>query len=99
MSVSLARNDVITVGATSVNVSPDKSNTPGGRTLISMYNGSAAGQKITISFGVPSVATKGFVLSPGQSVIDSNSEGYKCYQGTINAIADGAGGSLSILER
>lgn len=55
---------------------------------------------ITLSFGNKiGVANEGILMQPNESVTDVKSEGYKPWQGTIQAISDVAGGKLSIFER
>ena len=91
------RNEQQTIGTASVAIAPPRF---GRRISISLYNASTSGQKITVKFGQDAaVAGEGYVLNAGVSITDANSEGYECYQGTIQAIADAAGGALSIVER
>ena len=83
-----------TVGTSSVNVLPDQK-----RVLYSIVNSSTGGQVITLNLGRVAVAGAGIVLAPGQAWVDSNGEGYECYQGPIQAIASGAGGAASVFAR
>jgi hypothetical protein len=89
------RNEAITVGATSQQVA-NSSN----RQAIYFRNDSAAAQVITLNFGgQPAIANAGIVLSVGQFISDSDSEGYACYKGIVTAIASAAGAVLSVFER
>lgn len=65
------------------------------------YNSSAGGQEITLSFSnqSPAVANVGIVLKAGAAYAASVSEGFRPYNGIVNAIANGAGGKLTIMER
>jgi hypothetical protein len=89
------RVDTVTVGATSIMISQKKD-----RKVIYLRNTSAAAQVITIAFDNinPAVAGKGIVLSPGEYVLDSSSEGYKAWNGDISAISSAAGGTLAVME-
>jgi len=90
-----ARNDLVTVGTSSIQVFQ-----PTERTVYSVVNSSTGGQIITLNLGfAPAVAGAGISLSPGQAWIDSNGEGYQCFQGVITAISSAAGGKLSIMEK
>ena len=44
-------------------------------------------------------ATGGYVVGPAGHVVDSNSEGYECWQGRIVAVSDTDGATLSVSER
>jgi len=85
----------VTVGTTSVNILPDQK-----RVLHVIVNTSTGGQVITLSFGRVAIAgVSGVVLNPGQAWVESNGEGFECYQGPIQAIANGAGGSIGVSSR
>ena len=89
------RNDLVSVGATSVRVSFERL-----RKVIYIKNTSTGGQVITIRLDSgAAVAGYGVVLGVNETLIDSNTEGYMCYQGEINAIASAAGGQVSVMER
>jgi hypothetical protein len=89
------RNEVVTVGATSQQIANQ-----GNAQARYFRNDSAAAQIITLNFGgQPAVANAGIVLSVGQFISDSDSEGYSCYKGIITAIASAAGATLSVFER
>jgi len=92
-------NSNITVGTTAVNISPRK--TVSARRSISIRNSSTGGQVLSVCFSDTenAVANNGFVLSAGQAVIDSSSEGYECWQGNVSVISSAAGAVCSIFER
>jgi len=91
----ISRNEKVTVGTTSIQIAPARK-----RKVILIRNTSSGTQKITICMGFKqAVEDEGIVLEPGESITDSNSEGYECWQGIITAISDSAGGQLSIFER
>lgn len=97
MTLTKARNDVLTVGVTAVQVSPPRPE----RSRFALKNTSAGAQVITIVFGTGDapVANSGVVLEPGEMVTDSDSGlGYFCFKGEISAIANLAAGQLSIFE-
>lgn len=95
------RNDLLTVGAASITVAVTRA-----RQAIYFRNSSTGGQIITITAGSvrPAVAGYGIMLKPGEVFIDSSTAGitdefgYRCFQGPYQAIADGAGGALSVFE-
>jgi hypothetical protein len=90
------RNEAAAVDAASVKVCAYN----GGRKVIAFRNTSPAGQVLTLNFGSqPAVANAGLVMSVGQFYIDSDSEGYLCWKGTVTAISSAVGGILSIFER
>ena len=71
------------------------------RTSIYIRNISTGASRISIQFSnvdVP-VDNTGFVLNQNEFLIDSNSEGYKCWSGKITAICSDANGVLSVVER
>lgn len=90
--------DLITVNNTTLMILPTASN---GRKLYSIRNSSTGAQVITIfpANNLPAVALKGIVLSPGQIYYESNSEGFECWQGQVQAIGSAVGGQVSIFER
>jgi hypothetical protein len=93
----ITRNDLVTVGTSSVIISQYPNGVP--RRLIYIRNSSTGGQTITISFGNSvAVALYGVVLAAGESVADQSQEGYQCFQGVVSAVADGANGQVSIYE-
>jgi len=89
-----ARNDTVAVGTSTVMISPARP-----RSEIVITNTSTAAQKITLSFGTPSAAGAGVVLTPYSVYFASNTTGFQTWTGEIFAIGDGAAGALSIFER
>jgi len=92
----ISRNESISIGTTAVEISPKRK-----REMIYICNTSSAGQVVYVMFSEAEKASagKGFVLQPTSTLLDCNSEGYLCWQGTITAIASGANGSVSVVER
>jgi len=90
-------NETQTIGATATKISVSKR-----RKVLYYRNTSTAAQVITIVFdnlkGSAMVAGSGFVLSPGEFIQDSISEGYKPWNGEVWAIASAAGATLAISE-
>lgn len=90
-------NTTATVGATASKISVSKR-----RKVLYYRNTSTAAQVITIVFdnlaGGSIVAGSGFVLSPGEFIQDSKSEGYEPWNGEVWAIASAAGATLAITE-
>jgi hypothetical protein len=87
------RNALVSVGATNITICQ-----PQFRQVLYIRNSGATTITLHFGFGV-AVANEGVVLAPGASYSESNSDAFVCYSGTINAIGDGAGGQLSIVER
>ena len=87
-------NKVVTIGTASVLVAGKSS-----KKVIYLRNTSTATQIITILFDNISdaVAGTGIILAPGEYILDSNSEGYKCWNGDIKAISSAAAGQLSTM--
>jgi hypothetical protein len=96
LTQNYARNEIVTVGATQVVISPKKE-----RKAIYIRNTSAAAQIVTIAFDNINavVAGRGIVLSPGEYITESTNSGYKCWNGDIKAIANAAGATLAIMEQ
>jgi len=93
------RNAAVTIGLTVVQLS-QRVNT-GERVEFSIRNNSTGGQLISLFFSDLETATSGagISLSAGQSITQSHDTGYKPWQGNMTAIADAAGGTVSIYER
>lgn len=90
-----ARSETVPVGNSSTLISSPKP-----RKLLYFFNSSTGGQVLTIVLAPqPAVAGAGVVLQPNTGYMESESEGFKVYGGTINAIASAAGGQLSVMER
>lgn len=95
-----SRNEQITIGTTSTNVSLSRISTEEKYNCRSYRNTSTGGQVITIVMGnQQAVAKNGIVLNPNETFSDSSGENYECWQGNINAISDLADGKLSVFER
>ena len=84
----------VTIGTTSVLIAGKSA-----KKVIYLRNTSTAAQVITIAFDNMNEATagKGLVISPGEYIQDSNSEGYSAWNGDIKAIASAAGATLSVM--
>jgi hypothetical protein len=93
---NFARNEIVTVGATEVLISGKKN-----RKVIYLRNTSTAGQVITLAFDNinATVAGRGIILAPGEFTTESTTQGYKCWNGDIKAIASAAGATLSVMEQ
>lgn len=91
--------DLITVNNTSQTILPNAELS--GRKLFSIRNSSTGAQVITIypANNRSVTALSGIVLSVGQTYVESNSEGFECWQGQVQAIASAIGGQVSIFER
>jgi hypothetical protein len=100
-SEDFARNDSITVGTTSVQVSERRASPPDERKIFVYRNDSPnAADKITLSFGKnAAILSKGKILSQGQEYGEADSEGFKCWKGPLQAICATATGVLAIMER
>jgi len=96
----LSRNDLCAVSTTAVIVA-DRRPDSAPRKAIYIRNSSTAGQVITLSpsDAAPAVSSYGIVLKPGECWVDSTSEGYKCWQGSVNAISDAINGQVSVFEQ
>ena len=67
---------------------------------ISVYirNVSSGAQVVILTFGLRATR-QGIYLNPGDSVVDSNTAGYVCWQGPILGFSSSAGAQVSIYER
>jgi hypothetical protein len=54
---------------------------------------------LALSSNAPAVANVGIVLKQHDQYIETQSEGFECWQGAIQAICATANGQLTILER
>lgn len=91
----ISLNQSLTIGATSVLVSPFKR-----RRQFSITNTSTGGQIISIAldnFNL-AVAGSGIPLQPNQTYIESTDNGYRAWSGNINVIASAAGGTIAFSE-
>ena len=91
-----SRNESVSVGAAAVSVSLPKN---GRRAVVYLTNTGATTITVCMSGSQACTAGAGIVLLPGGFISDSVSEGYMPYQGEINAIGSGAGGTLGVYER
>ena len=99
MATELNRNQSITVGTSLVEISDEQPFPTNERKVITLINTSTAGQKITVSIGDEAAGTAGIVLNVGGYYHESHDAGFTPTQSRITAIADGAGGTLSVQER
>jgi len=94
------RNEVVSVGATSVIVSQQRVGLLPRKVYWIRNISDAAAKIITVNLGNnPAVANTGVVLNQNESFMDSTGEGYECFQGIITAICAVAGGQLALMER
>jgi len=94
------RNEALAVGTSNVVVSRSKTDHPEqNRKVIILRNiSTAAASVITINLGQSATANTGIVLKQYESFQDVSTEGYRSFQGQINAICADANGNLAILE-
>ena len=95
--VEQTRNVSIAVGTSSVQVSPPLIR--GQRIVFVATNTSTGGQIITLSWGGEAVAGAGVVLNAGSSWSESIEGTFTPNEQEIQAVASGAGGTLSVHER
>ena len=95
------RNEQVAVTTTSIEVSKYGNSPATRRKMIIITNTSLnAADIITLRLGhEAATAYNGIVLQQNQSWVDSDSEGYQCWQGKIQAICATVNGLLSIVER
>jgi uncharacterized membrane protein len=94
----ITRNETQSVTDTSSLILPKNSR----RQAVYIRNSSStATDEVTIHFGEGSaVANEGIVLTKGGYFVESTSDGYECFKGSITAISNNAGGvTISILEK
>ena len=94
MDGEIFRNDNVSIGATSTEVSRDM-NSAYIRADLSIVNYSATA--CTLGIGTEAVANKGIYLAAGSVVSWSMSEGYPPLNGRITAVGNGA--TLAVFER
>ena len=94
------RNEQVSVTTSSSNIASLGEGTSR-RTAIVLTNVSNnVADVISVALGgKAAVAGEGVILAKGASFTDSDSEGYQCYQGNIQAICATANGLLAIMER
>jgi len=92
---TINRDTTITVGTSSVEIAPLRSS----RVVIYITNTSTTAQKITIRKGeTAGISGEGLSLNPGDSWYESDGANFRCWRGPIQAISDGADGTLAISE-
>ena len=94
--IKVPRDDLVSVGASSVEVSPE-TNTQ--RNVIVITNTSTGGQILPLAFGKEAASGKGIVLYPTGAWAESVDSAFRPSNARITAIADGAGGQITIHER
>jgi len=93
------QNSSATVGLTSVVVMPPRNSSQEERIQLILTNTSTT-QTITVALGdLPAVAGVGIRLPPNGVYAESTDARFECWQGSIQAIADAAAGSLGVVER
>lgn len=95
------RNEQQAVGSSSVVLAPARQEIQPRQTILIRNISPNAADVITVFFGnAQAVANNGIVLRQYESLSDSTeSEAYKCWQGSITAICATANGLVSIFER
>jgi hypothetical protein len=97
MGIQQAANSTANTSSTSLQILGDRGGSGLKRTSFVITNTSAAAI-VTIAKGNnPAVQKVGYVLQPTGNIVESNSEGFECYQGSIQAVSDVAG-SIAIVE-
>jgi|WetSurSiteA1Bulk_404760.scaffolds.fasta_scaffold193075_2 hypothetical protein len=92
--MQLTRNQAGSVGATSVQLLE----IPGGKRVMFCVTNTGA-TTITICKGdVPAVASAGIVLAPGGQYLESSDNEFICWNGRIQAVGSGAGGTVAVVE-
>jgi len=72
--------------------------TPARRIGFTIRNTSAAAVVSLSKGNSGAVAGQGIVLNPNDAYSESTNEGFFCWQGEVQAVTNGAGGSVSISE-
>jgi len=91
------RDALITVGASSIEVSPEIYT--GKRVVVVITNVSTGGQVVTLAVGKEATAGTGIVLYPTGAWAESEDASFKPTKQRITAIASAAGGAVTIHER
>lgn len=97
----ITRNDALTIGTTSSEVSSNViAAGQNARKFVLLRNSSTGGQVISVVFSnlSPAVANTGVVLAVGQHFAWSVDANLPVWQGRISAIADASGATLSVFE-
>lgn len=92
----IPRDDVITVGTSSVELSPEIDTQ---RNVYVITNTSPAGQVISLGIGKEAVVGKGIILYPTGSWAESIDSAFKPTMRRITGIASAVGGTVTIHER
>lgn len=90
------RNTSESIGTTAVKLADNRE---GSRTVIYMRNTGTVAVTIQLSGNQAVVLNAGIVLNANEYIVDSNSEGYQCYQGVIMALSSGVGTTVAVYER
>jgi hypothetical protein len=93
----IVRDSTVTVGTTSVEVSPETGTRQ--RNTLVLTNTSPSLQVISLSWAREAVAGQGIVLLAGEHHVESIGEGFAPMNSRICAVASLAGGTLAIHER
>lgn len=94
------RNEQVSVGTSAVNLVFRASPSP--RSVFTIRNISAAANRVYLMLSdtqAASTITGGIILDQGDAYSESNSEGFKAWQGNISAVASAAGATLAVMER
>ena len=90
----ITRNETIAVGATTVQVSPERKR----YAWLIQNNSPVAGTQVQIVLG-NDTSKPGIALNVGDTLQDSDMAGYSCYDGEILATSTVAGSTVYIFER
>lgn len=96
LGTEISMQKIVAVGLTPVLISGKRR-----RKSIYLRNVGTDGSRISVSFSNSDTPAdgSGIVINQNEFIIDSNSEGYECWNGDIKAICSTANGSLSVMER
>ena len=92
-----ARNASVSVGASSVLVSPTLNENE--RVVLVITNTSTGGQNISVCWGETAVAGRGIFLTPNSTWSESVDSGFIPIHTSVEAISSAAGGTLAVHER
>lgn len=95
MADAIVRNETVAIGAATVRVSPTRK-----RVAWMVQNNSPAAQTVSVSMQkTGATPTAGILLNVGDSISDSDSGGYQCWQGDIVVVGTAGGATAFIMER
>lgn len=98
MPTDLPRNDLVSVGTSSVTALQPCVAAGLRRTQMIITNSSAAAV-VTIAKGdTAAIANKGIPLQPNGTYVEADDSGFRCWQGPVQVIASAAGGQVSVTE-